>query len=470
MKLKKKNNIFGFTLTELLASILVLAIICSITIYTAVNVVKSSKEKSYQVTKNEVKKNANQYLTENNERLVFIPVSTDANGNSTGTVEYQCITVQNLIDYGYLDNNVVNSSISEKETVNKEDYIYIEKDINTKAIIKSVYPVSEEKDAADRCGLIVKGLGNITISSNPSINSWSKSKNITISYSLKNINDVNSTYNYTYSYTGKSSLTSDKGKLKTIKVTSNGTLTANILYEKDSNPFEQKITKITKIDNDKPVISLVNSNSKETTVKKSTTIPIKVTDKSSGVNLASFTKEDLVVKIGNVNITNFTLTNKNNGAYNLKINDLKNAGKVTITIEANKVLDKVVDSTKNGNDKTTLNPNIKFDNTYKVKYDNNGGTGCGTMTVTYDKTFGASGNLCVPTRSGYTFQGWYTAANNGTKIENSTKVTKAADQTIYAHWKEKPSPPSGGGGGGCQCYGPGGFCCNCGYCGWPQQK
>ena len=52
MKLKKKNNIFGFTLTELLASILVLTIICSITIYTAVNVVKSSKEKSYQVTKN----------------------------------------------------------------------------------------------------------------------------------------------------------------------------------------------------------------------------------------------------------------------------------------------------------------------------------------------------------------------------------------------------------------------------------
>ena len=41
--------------------------------------------------------------------------------------------VQNLIDYGYLDNNVVNSNISEKETVNKEDYIYIEKDINTKA-------------------------------------------------------------------------------------------------------------------------------------------------------------------------------------------------------------------------------------------------------------------------------------------------------------------------------------------------
>lgn len=451
MKLKKKNNIFGFTLTELLASILVLAIICSITIYTAVNVVKSSKEKSYQVTKNEVKKNANQYLTENNERLVFIPVSTDANGNSTGTVEYQCITVQNLIDYGYLDNNVVNSSISEKETVNKEDYIYIEKDTKTKAIIKSVYPVSEEKDAADRCGLIVKGLGNITISSNPSINSWSKSKNITISYSLKNINDVNtySNYSYTYSYTGKSSLTSDKEKLKTIKVTSNGTLTANILYEKDSNPFEQKITKITKIDNDKPVISLVNSNSKETTVKKSTTIPIKVTDKSSGVNLASFTKEDLVVKIGNVNITNFTLTNKNNGTYNLKINDLKNAGKVTITIEANKVLDKVVDSTKNGNDKTTLNPNIKFDNTYKVKYDNNGGTGCGTMTVIYDKTYGTSGKLCIPRRNGYTFQGWYTDATKGSKINNNTKVTTAADHTIYARWKKDPPPPSGGGGGCC---------------------
>ena len=43
------------------------------------------------------------------------------------------------------------------------------------------------------------------------------------------------------------------------------------------------------------------------------------------------------------------------------------------------------------------------------------------------------GSLPTPTRSGYTFDGWYTAANGGTKITASTKVT--ANTTVYAHWK-----------------------------------
>ena len=42
------------------------------------------------------------------------------------------------------------------------------------------------------------------------------------------------------------------------------------------------------------------------------------------------------------------------------------------------------------------------------------------------------GSLPTPTRSGYAFDGWYTAANGGTKITDSTKVT--ANTTVYAHW------------------------------------
>ncbi len=42
------------------------------------------------------------------------------------------------------------------------------------------------------------------------------------------------------------------------------------------------------------------------------------------------------------------------------------------------------------------------------------------------------GSLPTPTRSGYSFDGWYTAANGGTKITDSTKVT--ANTTVYAHW------------------------------------
>ena len=42
------------------------------------------------------------------------------------------------------------------------------------------------------------------------------------------------------------------------------------------------------------------------------------------------------------------------------------------------------------------------------------------------------GTLPTPTRSDYTFDGWYTAKDGGTKVSDSLKVT--ANITLYAHW------------------------------------
>ena len=42
------------------------------------------------------------------------------------------------------------------------------------------------------------------------------------------------------------------------------------------------------------------------------------------------------------------------------------------------------------------------------------------------------GTLPTPTRSGYTFDGWYTKASGGTKVSSSTKIN--GNTTIYAHW------------------------------------
>lgn len=44
------------------------------------------------------------------------------------------------------------------------------------------------------------------------------------------------------------------------------------------------------------------------------------------------------------------------------------------------------------------------------------------------------GTLPTPTRTGYTFDGWYTAATGGTKVTSSTTVTTSGNQTLYAHW------------------------------------
>lgn len=70
--------------------------------------------------------------------------------------------------------------------------------------------------------------------------------------------------------------------------------------------------------------------------------------------------------------------------------------------------------------------------------DANGGSV--TPTSAY-ATFSATSDLGLPdpSRDGYTFVGWYTAASGGTKIESTTKVTITAVQTLYAHWTENKS-------------------------------
>lgn len=50
-------------------------------------------------------------------------------------------------------------------------------------------------------------------------------------------------------------------------------------------------------------------------------------------------------------------------------------------------------------------------------------------------TYGAPyGDLQEAKRDGYTFDGWYTEAAGGTKVESTTIVTAATDHTVYAHW------------------------------------
>ena len=69
---------------------------------------------------------------------------------------------------------------------------------------------------------------------------------------------------------------------------------------------------------------------------------------------------------------------------------------------------------------------------HKVIFNPNGGTV--DVTSKNVKTGETYGTLPTPTKSGYNFDGWYTEASGGTKIESSTIVNLSADQTLYAHW------------------------------------
>ena len=71
---------------------------------------------------------------------------------------------------------------------------------------------------------------------------------------------------------------------------------------------------------------------------------------------------------------------------------------------------------------------------FTVTLNANGGN-CNTTskTVTYNSKYGA---LPIPTRDGYSFLGWYTSQNSGTKIVENTTVTILNNQTLYAKWQK----------------------------------
>jgi len=69
---------------------------------------------------------------------------------------------------------------------------------------------------------------------------------------------------------------------------------------------------------------------------------------------------------------------------------------------------------------------------FTVTFNANGGTTpTASKTVSYGSTYGT---LPTCSRTGYTFDGWYTAASGGTKITSASTVSITANQTLYAHW------------------------------------
>ena len=74
--------------------------------------------------------------------------------------------------------------------------------------------------------------------------------------------------------------------------------------------------------------------------------------------------------------------------------------------------------------------------TYTLTYNANGGS---VSPKNKSLNEGASyGNLPTPTRSGYTFDGWFTSASGGNKVSSSTIIK--ANTTIYAHWTKNETP------------------------------
>lgn len=75
----------------------------------------------------------------------------------------------------------------------------------------------------------------------------------------------------------------------------------------------------------------------------------------------------------------------------------------------------------------------------KVTFDANGGSVSQTSKiVSYGNKYG---ELPIPIRNGYEFEGWYTDKTAGVKITEQIKFEEGKDIALYARWKKVPEAP-----------------------------
>ena len=85
---------------------------------------------------------------------------------------------------------------------------------------------------------------------------------------------------------------------------------------------------------------------------------------------------------------------------------------------------------------------------YTITFNPNGSTLSSASTTMTTGADGRLSSLPTATRSGYTFQGWFTLASGGNQVTTATVF--GGNSTVYAHWSRNSSggSSSGGGGGG----------------------
>ena len=151
----------GFTLVELLAAIVLLAIIASVGTYSITNIIKASKQKNYQLLIKNIKSAAEVYYDEckytDKEKVVFDLNTYASTRNKCHTFIYAgyngfIITLGDLVTNGYLTGNSKEGEDGDYTIVNP----------NTNESISECYIGVGYVDGAENGGLVVR-----TISDSP---------------------------------------------------------------------------------------------------------------------------------------------------------------------------------------------------------------------------------------------------------------------------------------------------------------
>ena len=190
-------------------------------------------------------------------------------------------------------------------------------------------------------------------------------------------------------------------------------------------------SKTFKVDTTKPVVA-INGNASVSYANSSATItiPLKITDLTSGIDTNTFTDSDITVKVGTTTVTptkSLKYNSVSNGVYSytLTLSGVTGNGALNLSVGAGMVVDKA----GNKNNTVSISTNVIIDNiapTLEIT---------GTNGTTYKKESDATITLKDTGGSGltagsYTIKyGWATSSQSCSNLTSSTTITVAAGAT-----------------------------------------
>lgn len=154
---------------------------------------------------------------------------------------------------------------------------------------------------------------------------------------------------------------------------------------------------------------------------------------TAGTNATSYDIYVGGVYRGNTTSTSYTYTTGAVGTYTFAVYSRNASGPESTGVSGSKALAK-----KYSSGGTAASGN--FLSSYTVTWDANGGTVSPTSSSV---TPGSSVTAPTPTRSSYTFNGWYNAASGGSLIVNAGgSYTPSSSVTLYAQWTASATGPT----------------------------
>ncbi len=284
----------GFTLTEILAVIVIISLLMLLVTPTIINKLNTNKDKTEETQNKLLFEATSEYTGANKDKYPTV-------NNST-----YCISINTLIENGFLNENI--KDVTTKEEFKQE--VVIQETIDDKG--NKTYSRSTQ----DICSSNHNNK-SITFAVSPDNNTWSKSKKVTIYY--PNLQ----TYGKYYSKDNEDNYQVSNKIKKDVTFTSEGTLYAQ-MTDTQNNKIIKNSQKVEKIDTTSPEITL-------STVKRAKdNLTINLTEDKSGLYGYSVqTKKETPstwTKLNSAKSKTITLS-KETGTYYIYAKD--NAGNIS---------------------------------------------------------------------------------------------------------------------------------------------